>query len=187
MKDTKTKLGQGLLKGLKEVAAFESGAGGLRSTYVERSNVSIDSLLKGIGCNMMAEPPLDMSPEECLVELSPFLMQDPKALVLAIGTVTTHAQVFNPDHILKAMQSRKCDPNVIGALMIKASDERFRNVVEFCRAQKFVSATPAKTLTLALNIGQAGADQEFRSFGIDISKLDPVDGKKITKRGHFSE
>lgn len=185
MKEEKTKLGQGLLKGLKEVAAFESGAGDLRATHVEGSHVSVDSLLRGIGCNMMAEPPLNMSPEECLVELSPVLLQDPKALVLTIGAVTVHAQVFSPDSILKAMQTRKCDFNVIGALMIKASEERFRKVIEFCRAHKFLSAIPAKTLTLALKIGQTGPDQEFQSFGIDIAQLDPVDGKKITKSEFF--
>lgn len=69
--------------------------------------------------------------------------------------------------------------------MIKASEERFRNVIKFCREQKIVSATPAKALTLALNIGQAGVDQEFRSFGIAIARLDPVDEKKITKSESF--
>ncbi len=180
-----TKLGQSLLKSLKEIVFFERGAGNLRATLVEESEVSIDSLLKGIGCNMMAKPPLDMSPEECLVELSPFLLQDPKALVLAIGAVTTHAQVFSADEILKAIGSRKCDFNVVGALMIKASEERFRKVIEFCREQKFVSPTPARTLTLAFNIGQAEADEEFQVFGIDIARLGPVDEKKIAKSGLF--
>lgn len=152
-----------------------------------KKNVSVDSLLKGIGCNMMAEVPKDLSPEECLVELSCHLLQDTKALVLAIGAVTAHADVFSPEAILRAMRSRKCDFNVIGALMIKANAGRFQKVIDFCREQKFVSATPAKTLRLALEIGQAGLDQEFQSFGISISKFDPVDEKKIAKSGPFSK
>ncbi len=184
-KEKSNSLGRGLLKALKEVVLFESGKGNLRTTSVEKTKTSVDSFLKGIGCNMMAEPPLDMSPEECLAELSPFLLQDPKALVLAIGAVTAHAQVFNAEILLKAMKSRKCDFNVIGALMIKADEERFRKVIEFCREQNFVSAAPAKTLTLALQLGQSRADQEFQSFGIQISQFDPVDEKKITKLGLF--
>lgn len=180
-----TKLGQSLLKSLKEIVFFERGAGNLRATLVEESEVSIDSLLKGIGCNMMAERPSGLSPEECLVELSPFLLKDPKALVLAIGAVTVHAQVFNAEILLKAMTSRKCDFNVIGALMIKADAERFRKVIEFCREQNFVSPAPAKTLILALQLGQSRADQEFQSFGLQISQFDPVDEKKITKSGLF--
>lgn len=184
-KEKSNSLGQGLLRALKEIVLFESGKGDLRTTSIEKTKVSVDSLLKGIGCNMMAEAPKDLSPEECLVELSPFLLQDSKALVLAIGAVIAHALAFNPDGIMKAMQVRKCDFNVIGALLSKGGEERFRQVIDFCRGQKFISATPAKSLTLALKIGQTEADQEFHSFGIDISQLGPVDEKKIAKSGHF--
>ncbi|MFM6929017.1 MAG: hypothetical protein ACKOX6_11170 [Bdellovibrio sp.] len=184
-KEKSNSLGRGLLKALKEIALFEGGKGNLRTTSIEKPNVSVDSLLKGIGCNMMAEEPKDLSPEECLVELSHHLLQDTKALVLAIGAVTAHADVFSPEAIMRAMQSRKCDFNVVGALMIKASEERFRKVIEFCREQKFASPTPSKTLTFAFNIGQAEADKEFQVFGIDISRLGPVDEKKITKPEFF--
>lgn len=184
-KEKSNSLGLGLLKTLKEIVLFESGKGSLRTTSVEKTKASVDSLLKGIGCNMMAESPKDILPEECLVYLSQYLLQDLKALVLAIGAVTAHAQVFNAEILLKAMKSRNCDFNVIGALMIKADEERFRKVIEFWREQNFVSPAPAKMLTLALQLGQSGVDQEFQSFGIQISQFDAVDEKKITKSELF--
>lgn len=176
-KEKSNSLGQGLLKALNEIVLFEGGKGNLRTTSVEKPEVSVDSLLKGIGCNMMAEYPLDMSPEECLVELSPFLLQDSKALVLAIGAVVAHALAFNPDGIMKAMQVRKCDFNVIGALLSKGGEDRFRQVIDFCRGQKFISATPAKSLTLALKIGH------WLAMDSIIARMSKGFEKKPTKLG----
>lgn len=129
---------------------------------------------------MMAKAPKDMFPEECLAELSLHLLQDPKALVLAVGAVKAHAPLFHPEFLLKKIRNRKCDFNVIGALLSKTQDRRFQKVIEFCRAQNFVSEKPAKMLSFALKIGQSSADVEFGSFGIQTSQMDPVNVKKIT-------
>lgn len=129
---------------------------------------------------MMEQAPKDMFPEECLADLSLHLLQDPKTFVLAVGAVTAHAPVFHPEFLLKTIRNRQCDFNVIGALLAKTQDRRFQKVIEFCRAQKFVSQKPTKMLSLALKIGQSSADVEFKSFGIQISQMDPVDLKKIT-------
>lgn len=144
------------------------------------TSVTVDSLLKGIGCNMMAKAPKNMFPEECLADLSLHLLQDSKALVLAIGAVKAHASVLHPEFLLKTFRNRQCDFNVIGALLAKTQDRRFQKVIEFCREQKFVSPKPTKMLSFALKIGQSSADVEFKSFGIQISHMDPVDLKKIT-------
>lgn len=130
---------------------------------------------------MIANAPKDMFPEECLAELSLHLLQDIKALVLAVGAVKAHAPVFHPEFLLKTIRNRQCDFNVIGALLSKTQDRRFQKVIEFCRAQNFVSEKPAKMLSFALKIGQSEVDIEFKSFGIQISQLDAVDEKKITK------
>lgn len=145
------------------------------------TSVTVDSLLKGIGCNMMAKARKDMFPEESLAELSLHLLQDSKALVLAVGAVTAHSQVFHPEFLLKTIKNRQCDFNVIGAILSKAQDRRFQKVIEFCHEQNFVSEKPAKILSFALKIGQSKADVEFQSFGVQISHLDAVDDKKITK------
>lgn len=145
------------------------------------TSVTIDSLLKGIGCNMIAKAPRDMFPEECLAELSLHLLQDPKSLVLAMGAVKVHASVFHPEFLLKTVKNNPCDFNVIGALLSKTQDRRFQKVIDFCHAQKFVSEKPAKMLSFALKIGQTEEDVEFQHFGIQISLLDAVDDKKITK------
>lgn len=142
----------------------------------------VDSLLRGIGCNMTASSPQDMTSEECLADLSLYLLQDPKALVLAIGAVKAHAQSFQPEILLKAIKKRRCDFNVIGALLVKSKDSRFLEVIEYCRDQKFVSELPTKILCFSLNIEQYGTDKEFQGFGIRISQMDPVDDKKISKR-----
>lgn len=145
------------------------------------TSVTVDSLLKGIGCNMMAKAPKDMFPEECLAELSLHLLQDPKALVLAVGAIKTHAQIFHPEFLLKTIRNHQCDFSVIGVLLSKTQDRRFHKVIEFCRAQNFISEKPAKMLSFALKIGQSSADAEFQSFGVQVSQLDPVDEKKIAK------
>lgn len=145
------------------------------------TSVTVDSLLKGIGCNMIAKAPKDMFPEECLAELSLHLLQDPKALVLAVGAVKAHAPVLHPEFLLKTIRNRQCDFNVIGALLSKTQDRRFQKVIEFCRVQNFVSKKPAKMLSFALKIGQSTADVEFQGFGVQVSLLDAVDDKKITK------
>ncbi len=146
---------------------------------------TVDSLLKGLGCNMMAKSPKDLFPEECLSELSLYVLQDPKALVLLVGAMMTHIQILHPEFLLKTMKNRKCDSNVIGALLLKMRDRRFGKVIDFCHQQNFKSETPSKILTLALKIGQVGADPEFGSFGIEISQLDKVDQKKIANVEHF--
>ncbi|MFM6927219.1 MAG: hypothetical protein ACKOX6_02075 [Bdellovibrio sp.] len=143
---------------------------------------TVDSLLRGIGCNMTASSPQDMTPEECLADLSLYLLQDPKALVLAVGAVKAHAQFFQPEILLKAITKRRCDFNVIGALLSKSKDSRFLDVIEYCRDQKFISELPTKILCFSLKIGQCGVDEDFESFGIRISQMDPVDDKKISKR-----
>jgi|GEM_PF-2060385 len=143
---------------------------------------TVDSLLRGVGCNMMARSPQDMTPEECLADLSLYLLQDPKALVLAVGAVKAHAQSFQPELLLKAIKKRRCDFNVIGALLSKSKDSRFLEVIKYCRDQNFSSELPTKALCFSLKIGQCETDEEFQGFGIRISQMDPVDDKKISKR-----
>lgn len=145
------------------------------------TSVTVDSLLKGIGCNMMAKAPKDMFPEECLAELSLHLLKDPKSLVLAVGAVKAHAQVFHPEFLLKTIKNHQCDFNVVGALLSKTQDRRFQKVIEFCLEQNFVSEKPGKMLSFSLKIGQSTADAEFQSFGVQVSQLDAVDDKKIAK------
>ncbi len=144
-------------------------------------SATTDSLLKGIGCNMAVKAPKEFFPEECLSDLSFNLLQDPKALVLAIGAICTHSQIFHPEFFLKTIQARPCDLNVIGAILLKTQDRRFYKVIQYCREEKFMSEKPGKTLSFALKIGQTPADVEFQEFGIQISQLDPVSEKKITK------
>jgi hypothetical protein len=130
---------------------------------------------------MMAKAPKDLFPEECLAELSLSLLQDPKALVLAVGAVKAHAQVFHPEFLLKTIKNRDCDLKVVGALLSKTKDRRFLKVIAFCREHNFRSVLPSKALSFAFKIGQVQADQEFNNFGIKISQLDSVAEKKITK------
>ena len=80
-------------------------------------SVTTDSLLKGIGCNMLAKAPKYLFPEECLIELSKLILTDPKALVLAVGAIKRHANIFHPEFLLKILKSLKGDPNVIGSLL----------------------------------------------------------------------
>jgi hypothetical protein len=108
-------------------------------------------------------------------------LHDAKALVLAVGAITAHSQLFHPEFLLKTMKNNKCDTNVIGSLLLKAHDRRFLKVIEYCHDQDCVSPKPSKTLTFAFKIGQTPSDPEFASFGVEISQLDSVDEKKITK------
>ena len=140
-----------------------------------------DSLLKGIGCNMAVRATKYFFPEECLVDLSFRLLQDPKALTLAVGAICAHSQIIHPELLLKTVQSRNCDLNVIGAVLLKTNDRRFNKVIEYCKKKKFISERPIKILSFAFKIGQVAADKEFEQFGIQISQLDPISEKKITK------
>lgn len=149
------------------------------------TSVTVDSLLKGIGCNMMATAPKDLYPEECLADLSLHLLQNPKSLVLAIGAIRAHARLWHPELLLKTIKNRPCDPFVIGALLSKTQDRRFQKVIAFCRVQKVPPAKPSKIMTLSLDIGQSAEDSEFLKFGIRISSLNAVDDKKLSKTALF--
>ncbi len=149
--------------------------------------VTIDSLLKGIGCNMQAKAPTTLFPEECLVELSKSVLTDPKTLVLAIGAVERHADVFHPEFLLKILKSAQGDPNVIGSLLLKTNDRRFLKVIQYCRELKYKSSKPSKTLTFAAQIGQTPVDSDFAEFQLKISEMNKVDEKKITKRALWAQ
>lgn len=151
------------------------------------TSVTTDSLLKGIGCNMLAKAPKGLFPEECLVELSSLALADPKVLVLVVGAIERHADVFHPEFLLKILNSAQCDPNVIASLLHKTRDRRFAKVIQHCRQFKFRSAKASKVLTFAAKIGQAPIDLDFSKFGIQISQMNPVDEKKITKRDQFAK
>lgn len=145
-------------------------------------SVTIDSLLKGLGCNMLAKAPKTLFPEECLVELSKLILSDTKTLVLAIGAMERHADIFHPEFLLKILKSVQGDPNVIGSLLLKTKDRRFLKVIQYCHELKYKSAKPSKTLTFAAKIGQTPADSDFAEFDLKISEMNKVDEKKITKR-----
>jgi hypothetical protein len=151
------------------------------------TSVTTDSLLKGIGCNMLAKAPKSLFPEECLLELSKTVLTDPKTLVLVIGAVKQHADLLHPEFLLKFLKSEKCDPNIIGSLLLKTNDRRFIKVIKQCRREKHISAKPSKTLNFAVKIGQSPPDADFSKFGLEISEMNPVDEKKITKRDHFAK
>ncbi len=151
------------------------------------TSVTTDSLLKGIGCNMLAQAPKTFFPEECLVELSNLILTDPKTLVLAIGAIERHADIFHPEFLLKILKSAQGDANVIGSLMLKTKDRRFLKVIQYCHELKYKSANPSKTLTFAAQIGQTPADSEFAEFGLKISEMNTVDEKKITKKEQWAK
>ena len=75
------------------------------------TSVATDSLLKGIGCNMQTKAPKTLFPEECLVELSKLILTDPKTLVLAIGAIERHADIFHPEFLMKIFKicTRRCE------------------------------------------------------------------------------
>lgn len=146
------------------------------------TSVTTDSLLKGIGCNMLAKAPKILFPEECLVELSKSILADPKTLVLAIGAIERHADVFHPEFLLKILKSAQGDPNVIGSLLLKTKDRRFLKVIQNCHEHKYKSAKPSKTLTFAAKIGQTPVDSDFAEFDLKISEMNKVDEKKIANR-----
>ncbi len=146
------------------------------------TSVTTDSLLKGIGCNMLAKSPKTLFPEECLVELSKRILTDPKTLVLAIGAIERHADIFHPEFLIKVLKAGQGDANVIGSLMLKTKDRRFLKAIQYCHELKYKSANPAKVLTFAAKIGQTSADSEFAEFGLKISEMNKVDKKKITKK-----
>lgn len=146
------------------------------------TSVITDSLLKGIGCNMLAKAPKNLFPEECFVELSKSVLADPKALVLVTGAIKRHAEVFHPEFLLKILKSAQGDPNVIGSLLLKTKDRRFSKVIQYCHELKYKSLKPSKTLTFAAQIGQVSVDSDFVEFGLKISEMNKVAEKKITKR-----
>lgn len=146
------------------------------------TSVTIDSLLKGVGCNMQAKASKTLFPEECLVELSKTVLTDPKALVLATGAIERHADVFHPEFLLKILKFTQADPNVIGGLLQKTKDRRFLKVIQYCHELKYKSSKPSKTLIFAAQIGQTPVDPDFAEFGLKISEMNKVDEKKITKR-----
>jgi hypothetical protein len=145
-------------------------------------SVTTDSLLKGIGCNMLEKAPKTLFPEECLVELSKLVLTDSKALVLVSGAIERHADVFHPEFLMKILKSAQGDPNVIGSLLLKTKDRRFLKVIQYCHELKYKSAKPSKTLTFAAKIGQTPVDSDFAKFDLKISEMNRVDEKKIAKR-----
>jgi hypothetical protein len=151
------------------------------------TSATIDRFLKGIGCNMLAAPPHAHFPEECLIELSNSILNDPKALVLTIGAIQRHSGLLHPEILLKLLKLRHNDPNVIGSLLLKTKDRRFTKTIQYCRETKFKSKLPTNVLVLATKIGQADFDSEFALFGIKITKMDPVNEKKITTREAWAE
>lgn len=82
-------------------------------------SVTIDSLLRGIGCNVIAPPPKELFPEECLIHLSQEVLKDPKVLVLVMTAFKTHKDLFHPEILLKFIKVSECETNVIGALLAK--------------------------------------------------------------------
>lgn len=151
------------------------------------TSVTTDSLLKGIGCNMIAKSPKALFPEECLIELSKTVLTDPKILVLVVGAIERHADIFHPEFLLKILKSNHGDPNIIGGLLLKTKDRRFLKVIQYCHELKYKSAKPTKTLTFSVQIGQAPVDSDFAEFGLKISDMNRVDEKKITKRERWAQ
>lgn len=151
------------------------------------TSVTIDSLLKGVGCNMLAKAPKTLFPEECLLELSKSVLTDPKVLVLVTGAIERHADIFHPEFLFKILKSKNGDPNVIGSLLLKTKDRRFLKIIQYCHELKYKSAKPSKILSLAANLGQAFVDSDFAEFGLKISEMNTVDEKKITKRGLWAQ
>jgi hypothetical protein len=151
------------------------------------TSVTTDSLLKGIGCNMIAKSAKALFPEECLIQLSKLILTDPKVLVLAVGAIERHADIFHPELLLKILKSKHGDPNVIGGLLLKTKDRRFLKVIQYCRELKYKSSKPSKILTLAAKIGQASVDSDFVEFGLEISEMNKVDDKKIAKRQKWAQ
>jgi len=145
-------------------------------------SVTTDSLLKGIGCNMLAKASKSLFPEECLVELSKLVLNDPKTLVLVIGAIERHADLFHPEFLMKILKSAQGDPNVIGSLLLKTKDRRFLKVIQYCHELKYKSAKPSKILTFAAKIGQTPVDSDFAEFDLKISEMNKMDDKKITKK-----
>ncbi len=143
-------------------------------------SVSTDSLLRGIGCNMIAKSPSKLFPEECLLKLSTQALLDVKTMTLVVGALKSHSELFHPEFLLKKIKTTDNDTNVIGALLTKTNDRRFIKTIEHCRKLNYKSITPAKTLRFSLKIGQTKADRDFASFGIQISELTAAEEKKIS-------
>jgi hypothetical protein len=139
----------------------------------------IDSLLKGIGCNMAEKAPNNMFPEECLVKLTPLLLNDLKALKLCIGALSEHSNLIHPEMLFKFINDKEHDLNVLGALLTKLQDRRFSKIINHCKKAHYKSAKPSKVLQLSAKIGQANFDPVFKSFSIKISEVDAIDTKKI--------
>lgn len=142
-------------------------------------SVSTDSLLSGIGCNMTEEGPSGMLPEDCLAELSKRALSDPKIVALMIGALVAHKDLFHPEMLLKCLHEKSVDSNVLGALLSKTRDRRFKKTIAHCRRLRRESSPPSRILLLAVEIGQAPVDAEFESFGLKITELTPADGRKI--------
>ena len=141
----------------------------------------VDSLLKGLGCNTLGSVP-ELFPEECLTQLSSFLIQDQKALMLASSALLSYHKLIHPELLLKILnQSNETDVNVIAALLLKTRDRKFEKIINYCKMQKKASKAPSKILTLAAEIKQSHFDREFEKFGLKISQVNPVDNKKIAK------
>jgi hypothetical protein len=148
-------------------------------------SVSIDSLLKGIGCNMAVNAPVKFFPEECLVALSNRVLKDFKALMLMSSAVNTYKDLFHPEMLLKCLQNSEADLNIVGAMLKKTKDRRFSKVIEFCRNSRQKPVQPSRTLSLAARTGQSLFDSDFEAFGIKITELPYVDEKKITSLGRL--
>lgn len=141
---------------------------------------SIDSLLKGIGCNMVEKAPKNLFPEECLLEITTLLLKDPKALKLCVGALIQHRNLIHPEMLSKLIDYKEADLNVLGALLTKLNDRRFTKIIIHCKKAQFKSEKPSKILKLSAQIGQSILDPDFKMFGIEISKFDDIDLKKIT-------
>ena len=141
---------------------------------------STDSLLKGLGCNMASVMPKNFFPEECLLEITPFLLKDIKALKLCVGAMAQHRDLIHPEMLSKFIDRKDADLNVLGALLTKLNDRRFAKIIIYCKEAQFKSEKPSKLLKLSAQIGQSTIDPDFKMFGIEISKFDDIDSKKIT-------
>lgn len=148
------------------------------------TSISTDSLLKGIGCNMVGSLPRQFFPEECLIELSNRALSDFKTVSLLLGALKTHADLIHPEILLKFLQrcNKSAQTNVLGALIFKLDDRRFQKIINYCKDQKHIhkNENPAKELVLAAKIGQSKYDSHFSKFGIEISELPLPDPKKIS-------
>lgn len=145
------------------------------------TSASVDSLLKGLGCNMIGVTS-KLFPEECLVQLSSFLIQDTKALALVTSAILSNSKLIHPELLLKILvQTEDADLNVIAAILLKTEDRRFEKIINYCKEQKKTSKAPSKNLMLAAKIGQSTFDKEFEKQGIKISQVNLVDSKKIAK------